>query len=100
MTNNNERIVHIPCIQCKRILRFRIRDSIVVEVEGRIACNIPGAVCPDCIESLLDRVADPPGLICIERLSPVLAQGLLESFEFLLPKAEALKFLKKLFPEI
>jgi len=92
--------VHIPCIECKRILRFRILDGVVVEGEGRIACNIPGAVCEDCAESLLDKVADPPGLVCFEGLSPELAQGLLESFEFLLPKAEALEFFKTLFPEI
>jgi hypothetical protein len=45
-------------------------------------------------------MADPPGLICIDRLSPELAPGLLESFTLLLPKAEALEFFKTLFPEI
>jgi len=82
------------------MLRFRIVNEVVVGSEGRIVANLPGAVCPDCIEPLLDKVADPPGLICIDRLSPELAQGLLESFTFLLPKSQALEFFKRLFPEI
>jgi hypothetical protein len=99
MTINNIRIVNMPCIECGCILRFRIRDDVVVEGDGRIVANVPGAVCPDCMESLLDRVADPPGLVCIEGLSSIMAEDLLQSLEFLLPRQEAVEFFKRLFPE-
>jgi YgiT-type zinc finger domain-containing protein len=98
--NNNSRSATLPCIECGRMLRFRIVNEVVVGSEGRIVANVPCAVCPDCVESLLDRMVDPPGLICIDRLSPELAQGLLKIFAFLLPRLEALEFFKRLFPEI
>lgn len=99
MAINNIRIVNMPCIECRRMLKFRIRDDVVVEGEGRIACNVPGAVCPDCMESLLDRVADPPGLLCVEGLSPVMVHELQRRPKFLLPRQEAVEFFKRLFPE-
>jgi hypothetical protein len=98
--NNNSRIVTLPCIECGRLLRFRIVNEVVVESEGRIVANVPCAVCPDCAEPLLDKVADPPGLICIDRLSPVLAREILQSFAFLLSRSEAFGFFAVLFPEI
>ena len=39
--NNNDRSVSIPCIECGRMLRFRIENGIIVEGEGKIAINIP-----------------------------------------------------------
>jgi hypothetical protein len=45
--NKNIRNVKIPCVECGCMLNFRVEDEIVVGGEGRIACNIPGAVCPD-----------------------------------------------------
>jgi hypothetical protein len=98
--NNNDRSVSIPCIECGRMLKFRIENSIVVDGEGKIAINIPAAVCEDCLGSLLNRVADPPGLVCFEGLSPILVREILKSFTFLLPKSEAAKFFAVLFPEI
>lgn len=100
MTINNIRVVNIPCIECGCILRFCIKDDAVFDGEGRIVANIPGAVCPDCVESLLDRIADPPGLVCIEEMSLLMAQYLLQSLEFLLQRQEAVEFFKRLFPEI
>ena len=99
-SNNNDRSVSIPCIECNRMLRFRIGDDIIVEGEGKIAINIPAAVCEDCVESLLGRVADPPGLVCLEGLSPILVREIMKSFMFLLPKSEAVEFFEVLFPEI
>ena len=98
--NNNVRSVSMPCIECNRILRFRIENDIIVEGEGKIAINIPAAVCEDCLGSLLNRVADPPGLVCFEGLSPILVREILKIFTFLLPKSEALEFFEVLFPEI
>ena len=97
--NKNTRNVKIPCIECGCMLKFRIKDDVVVEGDGRIACNVPGAVCPECVESLLDKVADPPGLVCVNELSPILAQELLLNFTFLLTSSEALEFFVSLFPE-
>ena len=97
--NKNTRNVKIPCIECGCILKFRIRDDIVVGGDGRIACNLPGAVCPECVESLLGKVADPPGLVCINELSPILAQELLLNFTFLRSQSEAVEFFISLFPE-
>ncbi|MDD5700639.1 MAG: hypothetical protein PHU23_01200 [Dehalococcoidales bacterium] len=100
-TNKNIRNVEIPCIECGRTLKFHIEDDIVVlEGDGVIAVNFPGAVCHDCIDSVLDKVKDPHGLVCIKNLSPILAQELLLSFTFLLPLSEAVKFFSTLFPEI
>jgi hypothetical protein len=82
------------------MLRFRIVNEIVVGSEGRIACNIPGAVCEDCVELLLDKVADPPGLVCFEGLSAVLAREILQSFAFLLSRSEAFGFFAVLFPRL
>lgn len=96
--DNNYRNVTIPCIECGRMLGFHIENDIVVKGDGRIVCNIPGAVCPDCIESILDKVDDPPGLVCFEGLSPILAREILKSFTFLLPKSEAIEFFALLFP--
>ncbi len=100
MIINNGKNVTIPCIECGHSLRFRIENEVVVDGEGRIACNIPCAVCPDCVESLLSRVADPPGLLCVEGLSSVMVEELLRSFTFLLSKAEAVEFFASLFPEV
>lgn len=98
--NNNNRSVSIPCIECNRMLMFRIENGIIVKGEGKIAISIPCAVCEDCVDLLLSRVADPPGLVCINRLSLVLAREILRSFTFLLPRSEAAKFFASLFSEI
>jgi hypothetical protein len=91
--------VKIPCVECGKLLKFSIEDEIVVEGEGRIVCNFPGAVCPDCIDFVLNRVADPPGLVCIKELSPILARELILNFKFLLHPSQAVKFFVSLFPE-
>ncbi len=98
--NNNKRSVTIPCIECDRLLRFRIKNGIIVEGEGKIACNVPCAVCEDCVDLLLSRVDDPPGLIIFDGLSAIVARETLKSFSFLLPRSEAAKFFASLFPEI
>ena len=64
-----------------------------------IAVNFPAAICPECIDSVLNLVSDPSGLICIKEMSPILASELLRSFTFLLPLSEAMKFFALLFPE-
>jgi len=92
--------VLLSCVECNRMLRFRIENGIIVEGEGRIAINVPCVVCEDCLESLLNRVADPPGLVCINRLSPILVREILKSLTFLLPKSEAFSFFASLFPEV
>ena len=92
--------VLLSCVECGRSLRFRIENEVIVQGEGRIACNIPGAVCLDCVESLLNRVADPPGLVYINRLSPILAREILRSFVFMLPRSEFVEFFATLFPEV
>ena len=97
--NKKIRNAKVPCLECKRILKFGIRNDTVLEGDGVIAVNLPAAICPDCIESLLDRVADPPGLVCIKELSPILAREILQSFTFLLPRSEAVEFFASLFPE-
>ena len=71
----------------------------MLEGDGVIAVNFPGAVCQDCIDSVLDKVEDPPGLVCIKNLSPILAQELILNFTFLLPSSQAVKFFASLFPE-
>ena len=75
------RNLEITCLKCGCLLKFRIKNEIVAEGDGRIACNIPCAVCADCIESVLYKVADPPGLVCFDELSPILArEQVLNSF--------------------
>ena len=98
--DKNIRNVQIPCIGCGRLQEFRIENETVVEGEGVIAVNFPGAVCQDCIDSVLDRVADPPGLICFKNLSPILAQELIRGSEFMLPLSDATKFFSTLFPAL
>jgi len=90
----------MPCIECGRMLRFRIENDIIVEGEGKIAINIPAAVCLDCIDLLLSRVADPPGLIIFDGLSAIVAREIMKSFTFLLPRSEAAKFFASFFPEV
>jgi len=65
-----------------------------------MAYNIPAAVCLDCVESLLGKLPDPPGIIRLDMVSSDMAWVLLESFTFLLPRSEAVKFFRGLFPEI
>jgi hypothetical protein len=64
-----------------------------------IAINFPGAVCQDCIDSVLNRVQDPPGLICLKELNSILAQELIQNFKFMLPISEAVKFFGSMFSE-
>ena len=90
----------MPCIECGRMLKFRIENEVVVEGEGKIAINVPGAVCEDCVDLLLSRVADPPGLIIFDGLSAIVAREILHSFTFLLPRSEAAKFFASFFPEV
>jgi hypothetical protein len=89
----------IPCVECGRTLVFRIENETVVEGEGVIAVNFPGAVCHDCIDSVLDKVEDPPGLVCIKNLSPILAKELLLNLKFLRYPSQAVKLFVSLFPE-
>ncbi|MHB8118782.1 MAG: hypothetical protein ACYDHX_08655 [Methanothrix sp.] len=98
--NKSIRNVKVPCLECGRILKFRIENEIIVAGDGVIAFNFPGAICHDCIDSVLDKVADPSGLVCIKNLSPIMAKELLLSFTFLLPLSEAVKFFVSLFPEL
>lgn len=100
MINNNCKNVTVPCIECGCPLRFHIENEVVIDGEGRIAINVPCAVCSDCVESLLEKVPDPPGLIIFEGLSLEMAGELLRSFTFLLPRREAVDFFRLLFPEI
>jgi len=89
--------VLLCCIECGRSLRFHIENEVVVEGEGKIVINVPCAVCDSCVDALLDRVADPPGLVIFEGLSAIVAQELLRSFTFLLPESDATRFFKRLF---
>jgi len=57
-------------------------------------------VCPECLDRLLERVGDPPGLVIFDGLSAIVAQELLESFPLLLKKSEAVAFFGLLFPEL
>lgn len=98
--NKNTRNLKIPCIECGCLLEFHIENDIVVSGDGGIACNFPGAICQDCIESVLDKVSDPPGLVCINELSPMLARELLLTFTFLLPQPQAIEFFALLFPDV
>jgi hypothetical protein len=93
------RNVKIPCVECGKMLKFHIENDVVIEGEGRIVCNIPGAVCSDCIELVLDKVEDPPGLVCIKNLNPIMAEEFLLNFKFLLPSFQAADFFISLFPE-
>lgn len=95
MTVDND-CVSIPCTECGRALRFRIESGIVVGGEGRIACNLPAAVCDNCVDRLLQRVGEP-GLLCFDGLSAILAQEIVESFPLLLPKSVAVAFFQSLF---
>lgn len=97
--NKNIRNIEIPCIECGKTLNFSVADETVVDGEGIIAANIPAVVCQDCINAVLRLVADPPGLICIKSLNPVIAQEFLSTFEFLLPLSEAVNFFSSLFPK-
>lgn len=96
--NINVRIAQVPCVECGCPLEFRIENDVVIEGEGVIAVNIPGAICPDCIGSVLNKIPDPPGLICFRELSSTLAKELLKDFDFVLPDSEARKFYDTLFP--
>lgn len=100
MTARKNRSVPLPCVQCGKALRFCVANDIVIQGEGRIAISVPCAVCPECVESLLQRVQDPPGLVIFEGLSAIVARELLESFPFLLNKSEAVAFFGLLFPEL
>lgn len=97
--NNIYRTFAIPCIECGNMLQFRTEDEVIVQTEGRIVANIPCIVCEDCVDLLLNQVADPPGLICFNGLSANMAREILHSFEFILPRSDASKFFSLLFPE-
>ena len=100
MTASNNRSVALPCVQCGKSLRFCVANDLVIEGEGIIACSVPCAVCPECLDRLLERVQDPPGLVIFDGLSAIVARELLESFPFLLKKSEAVAFFGLLFPEL
>jgi hypothetical protein len=93
------RDVEVPCVECGKKLKFHIGNENVIAGEGVIAVNFPAAVCPDCIDAVLSRVADPPGLICLKELNSILTQGFINNFKFVLQLSEAVKFFSSLFPE-
>lgn len=99
MTVDNDS-VSMPCVECGRKLRFQIDNEVVVGGEGRIAINVPAAVCEGCVDRLLERVGDPPGLIIFDGLSTIVAEELLESFPLLLKKSDAVTFFQSLFPTL
>lgn len=96
--DENIRNVKIPCINCGRLLDFRIKTDIVTS-DSAVVINFPGAVCQDCIDSVLNRIHDPPGLICLKELNSILAQEIIQNFKFILPLTEAVTFFGSLFPE-
>jgi len=100
MTASNNRSVALPCVQCGKALRFCVANDLVIEGEGRIAINLPAALCEGCLDRLLERVGDPPGLVIFDGLSAIVAQELLECFPLLLSKSEAVAFFELLFPEL
>lgn len=100
MTESNNRCIPLPCVQCGKSLRFCVANDVIIEGEGRIAINLPAAVCEGCLDRLLERVGDPPGLVIFEGLSAIVAQDLLESFPLMLKKSEAVAFFGLLFPEM
>jgi|WetSurMetagenome_2_1015567.scaffolds.fasta_scaffold01451_21 hypothetical protein len=93
------RDVEITCVECGKSLKFRTKNEIVIGGEGVIAMNFPCVICHDCINTVLDRVSDPSGLICINNLNPLIAREFLLDFKFLLPYSEAVNFFASLFPE-
>jgi hypothetical protein len=55
----------VKCYGCRRRIKFH-KTGAGLQSDGKIAINLPGVVCPDCIFEVLDRVPDPPGLTCCE----------------------------------
>ena len=100
MTASNNRSVALPCVQCGKSLRFCVANDVIIEGEGRIAISVPCAVCEGCLDQLLERVQDPPGLVIFEGLSAIVARELLESFPLMLKKSAAVAFFGLLFPEL
>jgi hypothetical protein len=100
MASNSTRSVSLRCFICGRPLRFLVANNVVVETEGIIACNVPCSVCYNCADVLVDRLPDPPGIVCIDRLSRFVCEDLLESLPLIWAKSDAIAFFQSLFPEL
>jgi len=67
--------------------------------DGRFAINTPGIVCPDCTDDVLDKVPDPPGLLCANELSAKTAGSILLETEFMRDDVDGVHFFIQLFPD-
>jgi hypothetical protein len=97
--DTNTQNVKILCIECGRTLEFRVENETIVGGDGIIAINLPSAVCHECLNTVLDKLADPPGLVCTRNLNPILAGEIIGSFDFLLSPSQAVDFFLFVFPE-
>jgi hypothetical protein len=85
------------CYGCRKELNVYQTDG-GLRSDDDIAMNLPGIVCFDCSFDLVNKVPDPPGLVCVRELTPATAVAALETREFLRPAEEAVLFFIHLFP--
>jgi tetratricopeptide (TPR) repeat protein len=89
----------IACIGCDRKLEIlSIDDKIIPLDSSRLSINMPGIICPDCVDEILTGLPDPPGLICVKELSEEMTKNLLVQGGFILDFNIAVHSLIDFFP--
>ncbi|MCX7775417.1 MAG: tetratricopeptide repeat protein [Rectinemataceae bacterium] len=88
----------LRCPACNAVLDNRVSPYGRC-VDCRLVLNIPALVCEGpCVDELLDRVPDPPGLMSVDTISTELAVSVLLEMNFLRDIQTAARFFVELFP--
>lgn len=88
----------LRCPSCNTILDNRVSaDGRCIDC--RLVLNIPALVCEGpCVDELLDRVPDPPGLLSVDTITPEVAFSVMLEMNFLLELKKAAEFFLQLLP--
>ena len=93
-------MIKIGCVRCNSLVEVNTKRDVI---DGTVYINIPGVVCPDCIDDILDEIPDPPGLVGFKQLSLKVACEMVANNTFINDIIKSVKFfcsLFKGFPEI
>jgi len=88
------------CVQCAEEIVLGQQEE---KILGQICINLPGVLCPNCVDNLLDEVPDPPGLIMQRDIDLGGAVSVLSELAFIRPLDKSVLFFCELFkghPEI
>ena len=87
------------CANCGKLVPTDENDGIISVRDGAgvISINLSGIICDNCVHVVMDKVPDPPGLVCLYQLSYTQALEVVSNNSFLTDTFKAVSFFVELY---